>query len=48
VKDIAVWSAICLLVGLGGMLGLACWLATRVWFWLGALTITLIIQGGMI
>jgi len=39
--------AACLILGIGGTLALACYLATRIWFWLGALTITLILQGGI-
>jgi len=46
-RDAIEWAFVCLIVGLGAMIGLACWLATRVWFWLGALTITLILQGGI-
>jgi hypothetical protein len=46
-RDALEWFAICLFAGLVGIFGLACWLVTRVWFWLGALVITLILQGGI-
>jgi len=46
-RDAFDWFIVCMLVGLGSMLGLVCWLTTRVWFWMGAFITTIILQGGI-